>query len=95
MQIADEEMQLDVLNIQIGPPASPVNYLVDEIPLNQLEGPRDEGFLEQPEQPDDIHMNEDIQMNEDHQPQGPYIQMNEDHQPQGPNNLNNGLVQEQ
>lgn len=68
MQIANEEMQLEV-PIQVGPPASPVNLFYEEIPLDQLMGPGDEGFPDQPEQPEQIVG--DIQIIDDQQPQGP------------------------
>jgi len=64
MQIVDEEMQLEApdlnININAGPPVSPINYLDDEIPLDQLMGSEDEGSPEQPEQSE--HADEDIQM---------------------------------
>ncbi|CAD6273359.1 unnamed protein product [Miscanthus lutarioriparius] len=49
MQIVDEEMQLEApdlnININAGPPVSPINYLDDEIPLDQLMGSEDEGSI--------------------------------------------------
>jgi len=97
MQIVDEEMQLEApdlnININAGPPVSPINYLDDEIPLDQLMGSEDEGSPEQPEQSE--HADEDIQMIDEQQPQGPVNQMNENQLSEGSININNGPVQVQ
>lgn len=52
MLIADEEMQpqMEIPNPQIGIPPSPINYLDDEIPLDQLMGSESKGSPMQSEE---------------------------------------------
>lgn len=56
LALANEEQQ--ELHLNLPAPVSPVNYLVDEIPLDQLVGPGEEGF------PEDDHVEIQIDLNE-------------------------------
>jgi len=95
--------------IHDGPPASPVIYIDDEIPLDQLVGLGEEGFPQvgSPVQPEQLeHVEEDIQMIDGQQQVGINenqqllqqhdmdIQMNHNQQSDGSGNMNADVVQE-
>lgn len=62
------EPRMQLMNNDFAPPASPIDFLGEEIPLDQLMGPDEDGFQDQPK---DVQMHVDEHMEQIEPPPGP------------------------
>lgn len=65
LQLADNDLQpvgLQPVEMEMNAPPSPINFLDDEIPLDELVGLGEEGFPNLPENEDHMELQDNVQV---------------------------------